>query len=480
MFTILDGRECFYQWDTDRKLIVHDESIKEVHFCNRIDENSLVCEVYTENELHLVNVPNVLLQDNYRISVYGYGENYTKHSKQFYIVSRSKPADYIYTETEIKNYSDLESRLEALESRPAASDALYYTSLFDAVDDMTYYTTEKAIADEAAAKIKVVKEGKERYTISLLDNVSETQKIVVYDNVDIYLNGCEINLTDLAMISFAANAAIYNGSIKKSGNATKSTTAFQAYGNNFICDGVTFDILEKTANKIYAVYIMNGCRNARVSNCNITLKRTSTSENGMIAAIVTFPSEEIKHNYLVENCTIDARATTNSNVAGIYNQSTMTIKNCNIYATMDDESGNYAAKAVKSSIGAEIYNCNLKAETAASNVFTLEADGKLIVDNSTIEAKTTVKGNAWGIFNSDESGYSQITNSIVKASYLGDNANTSGHGMFSIGVLKASNTTFFGDAKGGNVEGVPFAIGLATYGTAYLDNCNVTGVHSGC
>lgn len=114
MFKIYDGREYFYQWDLDRKLIVYDETIKEVHFCNKTDDCSLVCEVYAEGELRLVNVPNILLQDNWRINVYGYDENYTKISKQFDVKSRTKPADYVYTETEVKQWEDLEERISAI------------------------------------------------------------------------------------------------------------------------------------------------------------------------------------------------------------------------------------------------------------------------------------------------------------------------------------------------------------------------------
>lgn len=46
MFSILDGRSFFYQWDTDRKLIVNDKNIKQVHFTNQVINNALVCEAY--------------------------------------------------------------------------------------------------------------------------------------------------------------------------------------------------------------------------------------------------------------------------------------------------------------------------------------------------------------------------------------------------------------------------------------------------
>ena len=69
-----------------------------------------------DGELNLVNVPNILLTTDWRINVYAYDENYTKYSDCFKIVSRTKPADYVYTETEVKNWEDFESRLSELEN----------------------------------------------------------------------------------------------------------------------------------------------------------------------------------------------------------------------------------------------------------------------------------------------------------------------------------------------------------------------------
>lgn len=111
MFKINDGREHFYQWDLNRKLEVKDASIKEVHFCNRTDDCSLVVEVVDG----VANVPNILLQDNFRINVYGYDGEATKHSATFAVKARSKPADYVYTETEVKSWEVYGERIAALE-----------------------------------------------------------------------------------------------------------------------------------------------------------------------------------------------------------------------------------------------------------------------------------------------------------------------------------------------------------------------------
>lgn len=153
MFKILDGRSKFYQWDLDRQLIVADASVTEVHFCNRTDDCSLVCEVYELDGLRVVNVPNVLLQDNWRINVYAYDSNHTKFCEQFDVIKRSKPADYIYTETEIKNYDDLAARVDEIEkngiSEEAVSGAIEkYLEENDIKVDLTGYATEEYVNEK--------------------------------------------------------------------------------------------------------------------------------------------------------------------------------------------------------------------------------------------------------------------------------------------------------------------------------------------
>lgn len=115
MFSILDGRTNFYQWDINQKLIVNDNTVKQVHFCNKTDDCALVCEVYKENGLNVVNVPNILLQNDWDIRAYAYCSNYTKIEKRFKVLARSKPESYSYTETEVKTWEALEQRVIDLE-----------------------------------------------------------------------------------------------------------------------------------------------------------------------------------------------------------------------------------------------------------------------------------------------------------------------------------------------------------------------------
>ena len=94
IFKIADGREYFYQWDIDRQIIVSDSTIKEVHFCNRTDECSLVVPVVDG----IANVPNLILQSSYKVRVFGYDGKATLQEATFEVKARTRPADYVYTE----------------------------------------------------------------------------------------------------------------------------------------------------------------------------------------------------------------------------------------------------------------------------------------------------------------------------------------------------------------------------------------------
>lgn len=119
MFKIYGDRPELWQWDTGQKLIVEDASINEVHFCDGINSQALVCQVYDLDGLRVVNIPNIVLQDNCDMNVYAFVANedgsYTEHRKILKVNKRSKPADYVYTETELKSYEALEKKIDNMD-----------------------------------------------------------------------------------------------------------------------------------------------------------------------------------------------------------------------------------------------------------------------------------------------------------------------------------------------------------------------------
>lgn len=153
MFQIEDGRSQFYQWDLNRRLIISDNEITQVHFCNRTEECSLVCDAYTENGIRLVDVPNVLLQTNWRINVYAFDKEYTKHNAVFTVIARTKPADYVYTETEVHTWNELDEKIAAVQETIPQTVEDYLEKNPVEVDLSNYY--DKAAVDEKIETIEL-------------------------------------------------------------------------------------------------------------------------------------------------------------------------------------------------------------------------------------------------------------------------------------------------------------------------------------
>ena len=113
MLIIEGGRTCLYQWDVNQRLEVVNDDVREVHFVNAVTSPALVCEVYEEGGRRYADVPNVLLQQFWPIQAYGCCDSRVRDVETFKVIRREKPADYVYTETELKTFGSLEERIEA-------------------------------------------------------------------------------------------------------------------------------------------------------------------------------------------------------------------------------------------------------------------------------------------------------------------------------------------------------------------------------
>ena len=118
MFEILDGRKYLYQWDSDIELLIANTStdITEVHFLDPQGEVSLICEPYIDEGKALVKIPNILLTYGTDITIFGVkkqGETCLTNCKHaIRVVRRQRPADYVYTETQVITFQALAEKLE--------------------------------------------------------------------------------------------------------------------------------------------------------------------------------------------------------------------------------------------------------------------------------------------------------------------------------------------------------------------------------
>lgn len=110
MFAIANERKSLWQWDLNQQLTV-DGDCTEVHYLDRGAPSTLTVEVKDGK----ADIPNILLQKAGRLVVYAYiideQDNHTKVCETFGITSRPKPAEYVYTETEVKTWNDLQSQI---------------------------------------------------------------------------------------------------------------------------------------------------------------------------------------------------------------------------------------------------------------------------------------------------------------------------------------------------------------------------------
>lgn len=121
MVYIEGGRSCFYQWDVDQRLIVEHEDATEVHFANAVTDPALVCAVYEEDGQRYADVPNILLQQPYDISAFCCCAECVRLRTTFDVIPRARPADYVYTETEVLQYSNLDARIRKIEQNGGGS-----------------------------------------------------------------------------------------------------------------------------------------------------------------------------------------------------------------------------------------------------------------------------------------------------------------------------------------------------------------------
>ena len=164
------GKESFYQWDTDQSLETEGvEENQEVHFCHKNEDTvALVCRVRKADGKLIVDVPNELLQTSETITAYVFTMdetgNRTRHSQSFHVLPRVKPADYVYTQTEVLSYQQLDTRLSALEGE----------GLSKAVADyLEENPVETGATEEQVAQIQRNKESIEKAVKTVNGNVPD-------------------------------------------------------------------------------------------------------------------------------------------------------------------------------------------------------------------------------------------------------------------------------------------------------------------
>lgn len=154
MLKLIGGE--LYQWDKCRKIAIDDPEgkITEIHYARDCDNSCIVVTVKTdESGAKYAEIPNILLQSFCPVFAYAVnvqnGESITVTASTFIVRQKGKPADYVYTETEVLCYKELDKRIKKLEEGGGSGKSAY-----EYAKDGGYTGTEEEFAEKLASEQK--------------------------------------------------------------------------------------------------------------------------------------------------------------------------------------------------------------------------------------------------------------------------------------------------------------------------------------
>jgi hypothetical protein len=208
MIYIYDGRDKFYQWDINQKLVIDNPDVNEVNFSTAAHSQALVCEIYELDGKRVVDVPNILLTNSWDINVYAKCDLCVRETAKFEVMERAKPDDYVYTETEIKKWEDLEARVnETLEQmeETAANVEKELNTVNKKFDDLPYLYSNALKSSRKGQDILVEDAiiGQELKVKTTCLTVSKLGKNLI-DYTAFYPNGTHTTTTDAVVIHYSS------------------------------------------------------------------------------------------------------------------------------------------------------------------------------------------------------------------------------------------------------------------------------------
>lgn len=215
MIAITIVGDPLHQWELGRKVRISpwvDLSVDEVHFAKDGDTEALVVEPKEENGVITAEIPNILLQTTTNIVVYAVqafeGCEKTLDSCVLSVTPRPKPANYVYTESEVKVYKVLEDRVRHLEENSVSSE-----QIAKVVSD---YLTENPV--EVEHPVKYIESSKDD-KVCLRD--LETGNYVLYGYFKPFLNSSSTLIIDnMLMHLYRSDSGTYMTSVAADGEIT--------------------------------------------------------------------------------------------------------------------------------------------------------------------------------------------------------------------------------------------------------------------
>ena len=152
-----------------------------------------MCDVYSEGDARVVNVPNILLQDYANLIAYTFDTTHTKKCTVLVINRRAKPADYVYTETEVRTYDALDARVSALERGGSGGTGVDGESAYEIAlrngfegSEVEWLESLKGEKGEPGEAGRTPAKGVDYFTVDDVHEIAESaaEQIVIPDETD--------------------------------------------------------------------------------------------------------------------------------------------------------------------------------------------------------------------------------------------------------------------------------------------------------
>ncbi len=164
--TIENDRQYFWQWDVGQRLVVTDSDCREVHFYNG-GEGALKQDVYTEDGIAYVDVPDILLGNARGLDAFLFiatsNEAHTMMHQHIDIRPRPRPLEYACTPTEILSWRTMDAKMDELLEELSQSD---YTAVQNSLKEISNELTTNSQQHEAMEMEIAEIDGKMQWKVS--------------------------------------------------------------------------------------------------------------------------------------------------------------------------------------------------------------------------------------------------------------------------------------------------------------------------
>lgn len=216
-----------FQWDLNQKIPCQ---FPEAHFASIGSSDALIVSADGGN----ASVPNILLQEPKDIMVWFMRDDAVADSGRIRVITRAKPADYIYTETEVHTFESLVGKVEDViaKGNTATCNANSAASKADSAANKANAASGKAAQAEAEIKANEVLRNEAeqgRVEAEATRSTHESQRTETFNTNLVSWNGkvdaaCK-KATDTASKAAQDAKTVTNAAVAKTEEATQAAVA---------------------------------------------------------------------------------------------------------------------------------------------------------------------------------------------------------------------------------------------------------------